>query len=70
MWGTLPRVLGVGAGGQGLISVHSVAGTASIAVAGILAALRITKNKLSNHVFVFQGAGEVSAIGGSLLLFQ
>lgn len=31
-----------------------------MAVAGIIASLKITGKKLSENVFVFQGAGEVS----------
>lgn len=37
-----------------------ILGTAAVAVAGLIASTRITKKKLQDYTFLFQGAGSVS----------
>lgn len=39
-----------------------IQGTASVAVAGLMAAVRVTKRKLSENIYFFLGAGSVSII--------
>ena len=38
-------------------------GTAAVVVAGLMSAMRITKKRLSDNVFLFFGAGEVNFAG-------
>lgn len=41
-----------------------------MAVAGLLAALRVTKSKMCDHIVVFQGAGEVRVSATEIHILQ
>ena len=45
-------------------------GTASVAVAGVMAAMRITGNRLSDNKYLFYGAGEVGGVIVNLIIYS
>jgi len=42
--------------------MYRITGTAAVAVAGLYASTRITKKRLEEYTFLFQGAGSVSCL--------